>query len=98
MGGETPTKSSLRGAFGDAGRAPERVASSGEEEGEGGGGVRGGDNGEKQGGVYIIYGGIKLGDGGGTCVDGVQGGATGGGDHVVVVVVPVSRPYAMSKL
>ena len=35
-----------------------------------------------RGGVYIIYGGIKLGDGGGTCVDGVQGGATGGGGHV----------------
>ena len=47
MGSETPTKSLLRGDFGDAGRAPERVASGGEEEGEGGGG-RGGEETEER--------------------------------------------------
>ena len=43
----------------------------------------GGYDGEQQGwGIYGIYGGIQLGDGGGTCADGVQVGATGRGVHV----------------
>ena len=63
------------------GLAPERVANGVEEEGERGGG--GGDDREQQGGgVYGIYRGIQLGDGGGTRADGVQGGVTGGGGHM----------------
>ena len=62
------------------------MAISGKEEREGVSGDRVGDNIEQQGGgiVYGIYRGINLGYGGGTCTDGIQGGATGGGGHVAV--------------
>ena len=49
VGGETPTQSPLQGDFGDAGRAPERVAISGAKETEGGGGGGGEEYGGHQG-------------------------------------------------
>ena len=44
MGGDKTTQSPLRRSFCNAGQAPERVASGGEEEGEGGGGDQTGKN------------------------------------------------------
>ena len=97
MGGDTTTKSLLRGAFRDAVRAPERVASSGEEEGEVGcvGPTEKPDGREDDGSIQrdggggdvgdqgeYSHGGFQLGEGGGAYSDGVQGGADCGGFHV----------------
>ena len=100
MGGDTTTQSPLRGALQDAGQAPERVVSSGKEEGEGGGGSqtvisdRRDDKGRTQwdggrgyGGDQVedAYRGFQLGEGGGSRSDSVQVGSACGGFQVAGV-------------
>ena len=59
------------------------MAGGDKEGGKGKDGGGGGDNtGKKQGGVYRVYGGVQLEDGGRSGPDGVQGGATTGGGHI----------------